>query len=53
MKVYLDTSKEKGVPRKLVEVKLIKEYQTTIMVELPDGTIIRRKKKRDLPGEKK
>ena len=53
MKVYLTITKEKGAPRNLVEAKLIKDYQTTMMVELPDGSIIRRKKDRDLPGKEK
>lgn len=53
MKVYLNTTKKKGDPRKLVDAKLIKDYQTTMMVELPDGSIIRRRKNRDLPGKEK
>jgi len=50
LKVYLNTTKRKGDPRKLVEVKLVKDYITTMMVELPDGSVIRRRKSRDLPG---
>jgi len=53
LKVYLNTTKQKGAPRKLVDAKLIKDYQTTMMVELPDGSIIRRRKNRDLPGKEK
>jgi len=51
LKVFLDTTKNKTDPRRLVEVKLVKEFSTTFLVELPDGNIIRRKKKRDLPKE--
>ncbi len=46
MKVYINTKEGK---RKLVEVKLIKDRGTTILVKLPDGNEIVRKKKRDLP----
>ena len=53
MKVYLNTTQKKGDPRQLVDAKLVKDYQTTMMVELPDGSIIRRKKNRDLPGKEK
>ena len=38
--------------RRLVEVELIKDNKSTIMVRLPDGHVISRKKKRDLPPEK-
>lgn len=50
MKVYVN-SKKLNEPRQLVEAKLIKESKTTVTVELPDGNIIVRKKKRDLPSE--
>lgn len=35
--------------RKLVEAELIKSRDTTIVVRLPDGNLITRKKSRDLP----
>ncbi|MHA1437951.1 MAG: hypothetical protein ACTSPD_10275 [Promethearchaeota archaeon] len=47
MKVYINTPDKQG--RKLVEVKLIEERKTAVVVELPDGNRIVRKKKRDLP----
>ena len=47
MKVYLG----EGAERKLVEVELLKDKKTTVLVRLPDGNIITRKKKRDLPKE--
>jgi hypothetical protein len=53
VKVFLNTSKIKGDPRKLVEAKLIKDFPTTVHVQLPDGNIIKRSKSRDLPEEKK
>ena len=49
MKVYLNS---KGGERKLVEAELVRENRSTIIVKLPDGNIISRKKKRDLPKEK-
>jgi len=51
MKVYLN-SENKNKPRKLVEAELIKEFATTLLVKLPDGNVIIRKKKRDLPEVK-
>lgn len=50
IKVYINTQDKKS--RQLVEAKLIKDYKTTVIVELPDGNIIKRKKSRDLPSEK-
>ena len=49
MKVFLNTTKNKDDPRKLVEVKVIEDKATTLIVELPDGNIITRRKNRDLP----
>lgn len=49
MKIYLNTTKNKNDPRKIVEAVLVKNFKTTMLVRLPDGNIIRRKKKRDLP----
>ncbi len=50
MKVYVNDKKGK---RKIVEAELIKKRATTILVRLPDGRIITRKKKRDIPEETK
>lgn len=47
MKVYVNDKNG----RKLVEVELIKENKATIIVRLPDGNVVSRKKKRDLPEE--
>ena len=47
MKVYVNGKNG----RKLVEAELIKETKTTVIVKLPDGNIVSRKKKRDLPEE--
>lgn len=48
MKVFING---RGGERKLVEVDLVKKNKTTIIVRLPDGNIISRKIKRDLPSE--
>lgn len=48
MKVFVSDTENPG-KRKLVECTLIKDRPTTILVKLPDGAIITRKKKRDLP----
>ena len=45
MKVYIN---DKSGKRKLVEVELIEDRKTTVLVKLPDGNVIVRKKKRDL-----
>ena len=50
MRVLINNGK--GGERKLVEAELIRENQSTIIVKLPDGNIISRKKNRDLPEEK-
>jgi hypothetical protein len=50
VKVYLDKGR-KG-DRKLVDCDLIEDRPTTIVVKLPDGNVITRKKSRDLPKEK-
>ncbi len=47
MKVYVNDKNG----RKLVEAELIKENKATVIVRLPDGNIVSRKKKRDLPEE--
>jgi hypothetical protein len=49
VKVYLD-DREKG-GRRLVQCELIESRPTTIVVKLPDGNVITRKKSRDLPKE--
>ena len=49
MRVYING---KGGERKLIDAELVRENQSTIIVKLPDGNIISRKKKRDLPTEK-
>jgi hypothetical protein len=48
MKVYINDSKDK-TKRQVVEAKLIKENKLTVVVELPDGNVITRKKSRDIP----
>lgn len=49
MKVYINGSDGERV---LVDAELVKENKTTIIVRLPDGHVVSRKKKRDLPEEK-
>lgn len=48
MKILIN---DKNRQRKIIEADLIKERETTIVVKLPDGNIITRKKKRDIPKE--
>ena len=48
MKIYLN---DKDGKRKIINAELIKERESTILVKLPDGNVIIRKKKRDLPKE--
>ena len=38
----------KGTERKVVDAELLEQRKTTMLVKLPDGTIIVRNKKRDL-----
>jgi len=45
IKVYLN---DKDNKRKIVTAELLKDNKTSIIVRLPDGNIIKRKKKRDL-----
>lgn len=47
VKVRMDDQLNPG-QRKVVEVDLVRENSTTILVRLPDGNTITRKKKRDL-----
>ena len=51
IKVYVDEKNAEGKntgKRIPVEAEFIKDNQTTIVVKLPDGHIITRKKKRDV-----
>ena len=50
IKVYISSKDRKS--RKLIDVKLIEDRGTTVIVELPDGNRIKRKKSRDFPKEK-
>jgi len=50
MKIFIN-SKNRTEPRQLVEAELLKDKETTIIVRLPDGTVVKRKKKRDLSTE--
>ena len=47
IRVKLNADK-KGATRKVVDVELLEQRETTILVKLPDGNIITRNKKRDL-----
>lgn len=49
MKVYINDNETGG--RQIVDAELIKERATTILVKLPDGNVITRQKKRDIPTE--
>lgn len=48
MKVYIN---DKNGKRKLITVELIENRKLTVLVKLPDGNVIVRKKKRDLPKQ--
>lgn len=48
MKIYLNDKENK---RKIVEAEVIKENTHTILVKLPDGNIISRKRSRDIVKE--
>lgn len=53
MKVLLDERGKDGVPtgsRRAVYAQLLLERDTTVVVRLPDGNVITRKKKRDIPS---
>jgi len=50
IKVYVN-DKDRTKPRKLVTAEKLDETKTTVIVKLPDGNVISRKKKRDLPEE--
>ena len=49
MKVYLNCSKDPTQPRKIVDAVVVQDRKTTVLVRLPDGNVILRKKKRDIP----
>ena len=53
MKVYLNRNKDAIQERKIVDAVLVKDRATTVLVKLPDGNIIVRKKKRDVVGGSK
>lgn len=48
MKVFVN---DKAKNRRIVDAELIQENKATIIVKMPDGKIISRKKKRDIPTE--
>jgi len=48
MKIYLNDKEGK---RKIVEAEVIKENKHTILVKLPNGNIISRKRSRDILKE--
>lgn len=49
MRVYVNDQVDKN-KRVLVGASSIKENKSTIWVRLPDGNVVKRNKKRDLPG---
>ena len=51
IKVYINHPKQAG-KRKLVTVELIEDRKATMLVRLPDGNVIVRRKNRDLEEEK-
>ncbi len=56
LKVYINGKIEKGEyikfdTRKLINVEFVKDKGARIVVKLPDGNIIERKKNRDLEKE--
>lgn len=48
MKVYVNDKADK---RRVIDAELIQETKTTVIVKMPDGKIISRKKKRDTPKD--
>ena len=50
IKVYLNTKKEGK--RKVVNAELLEDRIGSVVVRLPDGNVIVRRKNRDLPEEK-
>ena len=50
MKVFIGDKENPG-KRKLVECVVIQDRPTTLLVKLPDGNVITRKKSRDLAVE--
>ena len=51
MMVYINNDR-KGTSRNLVNAELVKKKGSTLLVKLPDGNVVLRKKSRDLPNEK-
>lgn len=49
MKIYVNSPDRKS--RIVLEAEVLKERATTVVVKLPDGNIITRKKKRDILKE--
>lgn len=51
MKVYVNKHNKQGkvVGRKVVNAELIQERGGSVVVKLPDGNIVVRKKNRDIP----
>jgi hypothetical protein len=47
-KVYTDIYVNNGKTRKVLFVEVLKENLLSIIVKLPDGNIIKRKKQRDM-----
>jgi len=53
MDVYIVDKRSSGgtvLSRKIVQAKIIEERKYTVLVELPDGRQIIRKRKRDIPN---
>ena len=54
IKVYVDNRKDGVViGRKVVEAELVENRSTSVIVRLPDGNVIKRKKSRDIVVEEK
>lgn len=51
MKVYINQHDKNGkvIGKKIVEAELLQERPASVVVKLPDGNIVIRKKNRDLP----
>ena len=55
MRVYVNKHDRQGnvVGRTLVEADILEERKQTLLVRLPDGHVVVRKKNRDLPDHEK
>lgn len=53
MKVYLDIKNRRGeiTGRKVVNAHLLKDRPHSVLVRLPDGNVVVRKKNRDVPHD--